>query len=284
MPSLRRRKLPSGRTVWDVRYWQGRNQRVFTIGETDKRTAERIYRDFCVRLAEGKFDGIDVTIETSAELQDGPTLSELAIQARIYAEANKRSKTLEREQLSFNQFIKILGDIPVAELTPAKVEEYKAARLSEVKASTVNIEIRVLNTALSQAATLGWLKGIPQQHFKQIRQPEPEPPRWLNPDEIQQLLGVCDEEFRFFLQFLLNTGCRRNEALGVTWEDVDLKKRQIVIRGRIGKMGKRRTIPINDTLLKIFEEWPKHHEGRLFTDYTPNQVSMTFRRRITWTR
>ena len=30
--------------------------------------------------------------------------------------------------------------------------------------------------------------------------------------------------------------------------DADLAKRQIVIRGQIGKMGKRRTIPINDTL------------------------------------
>lgn len=38
-------------------------------------------------------------------------------------------------------------------------------------------------------------------------------------------------------------------------------------------------MPINDTLLKVFEEWLKRREGRLFTDYTPNQVSMAFRRR-----
>lgn len=63
--------------------------------------------------------------------------------------------------------------------------------------------------------------------------------------------------------------------------DIELAKRQIVIRGQIGKMGKRRTIPINDTLHVILLDWPKRREGRLFPNYSSNQITMKFRR---WAR
>lgn len=50
-------------------------------------------------------------------------------------------------------------------------------------------------------------------------------------------------------------------------------------RGQIGKMGKQRSIPINDALLRMLERWRGRHEGKLFPDLGPNQVTMTFRRR-----
>ena len=44
--------------------------------------------------------------------------------------------------LLFSNIIRILGDIPVSQLTPASLEKYKSARLKEkVKPVTVNIEI-----------------------------------------------------------------------------------------------------------------------------------------------
>lgn len=81
--------------------------------------------------------------------------------------------------------------------------------------------------------------------------------------------------------FALNTGCRRNEMLGLNWSDVDLPRRQIVVRGLIGKMGKRRTIPINDTLHELLVKWPQPHSGLLFPMYSPDTISQKFRR---WVR
>jgi integrase/recombinase XerD len=180
-----------------------------------------------------------------------------------------------------SQVVRILGNIPISEITPAKIEEYKATRLKDVTPSTINIEVRVLNTALNQAVELGWIEIPPSSRFKQIRLPESEPPEWLDEEQISKLLTSDDPEFVRFIQLLLCTGCRRNEGLGLNWSDVDLQKRQIVIRGQVGKMGKRRSIPINDMLHAVLAAWPSAREGPLFPHYGSNQVSMKFRR---WAR
>jgi integrase len=278
VPSLRKRLLHSGTVVWDIRYSEGGKQRSYHIGETDRRTAEKIFHKFCNNLAEGKLDGAGIS---PAQATSNLKLSDLAAQARAYAESNKSPKTLGREQLAFNQIIRTLGDLELSVISPAKIEEYKATRLKEVAPTTVNIEIRVLNTALNQAAELGWLKNAPEARFKQIRIPDAEPPDWLNHEQIVKLLATDDDEFRCFLIFLLHTGCRRNEALGVMWNDVDLKRRQIMISGQVGKMGRRRVVPLNDTLCELLSSWPRLETEQLFPNYGPNQVSMKFRR---WAR
>jgi integrase len=278
VPSLRRRNRSGKRIEWDIRYWKDGKQCSYNIGETDRRTAEKIYHEFCRRLSEGKFDGQKINVEISQKDADRLKISDLASHAQTYAEANKSIKTLEREQLVFNRLIYTMGNIQIAELTPSKIEEYKAARLKVVAATTINIEIKILNTALNQAREMGWLNDEKATTFKQIRTPESEPLAWLDEQQIQLLLSTNETEFKRFLQFLLNTGCRRNEALGVMWDDVDLIKRQIVIRGQIGKMGRRRTVPVNDNLLSVFNEWQCAHEGRVFPSFEPNQVTMKFRR------
>lgn len=279
MPSLRKRVWPSGKITWDIRYWHNQRRMVFTIGETDRRTAEKIFHRFCNSYVEGEINNHND--HDVVPLQEKHKLSELAVQAKVFAASNKSVKTLDREQRAFMQIIKIFGDIPIQELSYAKIEEYKAKRLLAVKPATINIEIRVLNTALNQAVAIGWLLESPKLLFKQIKISETDPPNWLSDEEVAMIITTHDAEFRNFLLFLLNTGCRRNEALGITWEDVDLEKKQIVIRGEIGKMGKRRTIPINQSLALILHNWTIEKKGHLFPNFEPNQVSMKFRR---WAR
>jgi integrase len=57
-------------------------------------------------------------------------------------------------------------------------------------------------------------------------------------DEVETLLEVAAEhEPRFspLLRFLLSTGCRRGEALGLRWEDVDLQRGRVTIRRALTK-------------------------------------------------
>jgi integrase len=280
VPSLRKRILKSGTVVWDIRYSVRGKQHSHHIGETDRRTAEKIFHKFCNSFAEGKSDGTRSPLDQAGSNNTPmmvPTLKDLAEHARVYAVSNKSPKTLEREQLSFADLIRFFGNIPLSELTPAKVELFKAERLKSVTPSTVNICVRQLNTAFSQAVALGWLDPSIQQRFKQIRVPEAEPPLWLNDDEVTLVLSTPDTEFRNFLVFLLHTGCRRNEALGLTWGDIDLERRQIMVRGTVGKMGKRRTIPVSEILFEALSNWHAERKGHLFPSYRSNQISMKFR-------
>lgn len=272
MPSLRKRKLKSGGTYWDIRYWIDGQQLSRRIGETDRRTAEKIYHEFCSALANGEI--VDNVVA-------GFTLADLAQKCAGYAEANKSKKTSDREQLAFRTLIGVLGNLPVSRIVPSVIEQYKLARLKTVRLSTVNIEIRVLNTAISQAVAQQWIPKDMAVAFKQIRSAAPAPPEWLNTEQIARVLSIPDPEFRRFMLVALHTGCRRNEVLGLNWSDVDLPRRQIVVRGEIGKMGKRRTIPISSTLHEVFVKWPRERVGLLFPGYKPDSVSQKFRR---WAR
>jgi len=290
MPSLRKRTWKSGRVTWDIRYQYEGKSESHNIGETDRRTAEKIFRQFCNQYAEGTIDP-EILKKVVTPKPVIPTLSQLAEFTRTFALSNKSQKTLRREQDAFIALKAILGDLKLPALTAAKMEDYKAKRLKgvstqsgyfrPVSAATINIEIRILNTALRQAFSLGWMDSKSQPQFKQIRIIDSTPPEWLSEDEIKLVLATEDLEFRNFLVCLLLTGCRRNEALGMTWEDVDSPQRQIVVRGEIGKMGKRRTLPINTVLEAFLQQIPGDRSGLIFQRYSPNQISMKFRR---WVR
>lgn len=278
MPSLRKRKLKSGGTYWDIRYRVAGKERYFPIGVTDRRTAEKILVDFRSGYAESRSAGTEYHPCAESEKCAGPTLSDLARHAGTFAEANKSFKTSDREQTAFRNMLTVLGDIELRELNGSAIEQYKAVRLRKVSPHTVNIELRVLNAAMNQAVELGLIDQKVLPKTKQIRTPAPDPPQWLSAEQIARLLSHKDEEFRRFMQFALYTGCRRNEILGLGWSDIDLPRRQIVVRGEIGKMGKRRTIPINDALHEIFVKWPRERTGLLFPDYKSDSVSQKFRR------
>lgn len=288
MPSLRKRSRSDKRTTWDIRYQVNGKARVYTIGETDRRTAERIYRDFCDLLAVGRLDKLplrplegfqrlDLDNGGNAGLAESPRsriLSDLFDHAAEYSKHNKSPKTSERESTAFQRLLEGIGDIPLVELSVEVLEKYKAQRLKTVSKSTVNIEIRMLNAAIHQAAEQGWT-GLPTKGFKLLRQIDKEPPKWLSREQIKTLLATATGDYRRFIEFCLNTGCRRNEVLEMRWDNIDLERRQLVV---IGKMGKRRTIPINDELSKMLQEWPGRHIGLLFTKFNPNQISMAFKR------
>lgn len=276
MPSLRKRKLKSGGTYWDIGYYVNGTRRYYSVGETDRRTATKVYHEFCSRLAEGKFDGTG--FERLQKSVSSFQLSDLAKLAIDYATTNKSTKTGEREQLSMRNFVSVLGDIQVNELTPEVMETYKSARLKDVSAHTVNIEIRVFNTLVNQARSLGKMDPKEGHNFKQMRTPDTDPPKWLNTEQIDLLMSHNDPEFRRFLQFALQTGCRRNEILGIEWSDVDLPRRRIIVRGEVGKMGKRRVIPISDMLAETLIKWPGTKAGLLFPKYKSDSISQKFRR------
>ena len=74
---------------------------------------------------------------------------------------------------------------------------------------------------------------------------------------------------------------RRNEALCLNWSDIDLRKWLINIRPEISKLGISRQIPINTELQAVLNDWATRPSDKLFPNYTPNQISMKFRR---WVR
>lgn len=50
-----------------------------------------------------------------------------------------------------------------------------------------------------------------------------------------------------FIRFALNTGCRKQELLGLEWSRVDLKANLLLLEAAHTKTARRRSIPLNTT-------------------------------------
>lgn len=61
-------------------------------------------------------------------------------------------------------------------------------------------------------------------------------PTYFQPEEIKAILEASDlepEQWRLLIRFLMASGCRRGEALGLTWERVDYENKRVYIDRQI---------------------------------------------------
>jgi integrase len=126
--------------------------------------------------------------------------------------------------------------------------------LGPKKAWTVIAALNVLKATLELAVDAGWVRTNPARKVK-----PPEPPRHVDrviePEEEVQLLARLDELFpdrrdaRPFVEFLLDTGVRWEEAAAVRREAVNLRAGLVVIGPVMERDGTIREYP------KGKEEW-----------------------------
>ncbi len=89
-------------------------------------------------------------------------------------------------------------------------------------------------------------------------------------DELKHIIDCLESEplkWRLFIQLLIDTGCRRGEALGLTWRDVDFKENSITISKNLcystdkgiyvdtPKSGRTRTVYVDPAIMKLMKEY-----------------------------
>ncbi|MDD3802242.1 MAG: site-specific integrase [Desulfuromonas thiophila] len=90
--------------------------------------------------------------------------------------------------------------------------------------------------------------------------------RFLSVEESERLVACADAEVRPVLVCALNTGCRKEEILSLTWDQVDMKHG--FIRLNKTKNGEKRDVPINATLAACLRSLPRSIDpaGYVFTN------------------
>lgn len=98
----------------------------------------------------------------------------------------------------------------------------------------------------------------------------------LSIKEQQRFIKIISKHrYKDYYLFLLYSGCRRAEGVGIMWQDIDLSKNILHIRGT-KTLGSDRYIPISNKLKQIILD-NKNASDRLFP-YTTNQVTKAFQR------
>lgn len=144
--------------------------------------------------------------------------------------------------------------VEMESLSGAGVVAYSRERLAqEVSTSTVNRELEVLSAAINYAVkVLEWHLPNPVGE-RMLKEPEGRL-RWLTREEAKALVRAAGVEPKApylapLVVLALHTGMRRGELLGLEWDRVDLKARQIYLEARHTKAAKRRTVPLNTVAL-----------------------------------
>ena len=97
--------------------------------------------------------------------------------------------------------------------------------------ATVNRFLGVLSAVFSYAIReLHWIETNPLSQVQKFKENN-DRIRWLNDEERQQLFSGLEKsesrELKDLVIFCLATGCRKGEALGLTWDDIDFENHSI---------------------------------------------------------
>lgn len=210
-----------------------------------KTVADKAWAKVQVQIAEDKF--LDIKKTLKIKLRD---FSVDFINLHCKVNHSSWEKASLGRVKSLNRFF---GNMYLHEVTVPEIERMKAQRLKEVSPATVNRELAGLKCLFNRAKAWGKFYGEnPVKEVKFLKETN-HLLRYLDAEEITQLLEVAKKPIKGIIITALNTGMRRGEILNLKWVDIDFHQK--IIHLLKTKSGKKREIPINkilsDTLVGI---------------------------------
>ncbi|MBI4184170.1 MAG: site-specific integrase [Proteobacteria bacterium] len=195
------------------------------------------------------------------------------------ATLKKRASTLTTDLYRLRSIAAFLGDDDIGAISERRLVEYQRSRLElGRKPSTINSEIGTLSVVLGWARKQGLIGEVPRVEQVPIRR---EPAVILSPEEVVRIIQYLPPRLQPLVHFMAETGCRRGEALNLTWDCVDEVNGHVEIRSRDGWTPKtqssERRIPLGPSLLQVIRRLPK--EGPyVFSGTSPDRPLGEFRR------
>jgi integrase len=214
-----------------------------------------------------------------ARITSNSTVGDLVSYWLVEVVAKEKSEGTYDNYLSIctNYIVPALGTKPYRKLTAKNVRDLvygplagKAKRLKggEVGPRTRQLILSVISSMLSYAVREDWLT----RNVAQLVEPpsgEAEEVKPLDDDELASFLPVAAAHRLWALWVIyLSLGLRRNEALGLTWDDIDLKHKIVHVnyqlkrvrgkglqRVRLKTKKSRRVLPLPEVVERALLGW-----------------------------
>jgi len=188
--------------------------------------------------------------------------------------------TIRRIRNASDAFTRIIDEnIWISDINIRMIENFihirtreKTPRGTRIRPISINTELKHLKAMFNWAIKMGYLSKSPFVRISMIRVEEI-PIRFLTNGEISTLFKILldsnNKDVLDIFTFYLQTGARRSELLPpkLTWDDIDIHRKQIILSG---KKGKRRTVPLNSSLIDILLS---RSTCELPLNFSPDQIS-----------
>ncbi len=262
-------KKLSGKNYWIEFYNDGGRRRRERVGPS-KMAAEQRLRDVLKARTEERHIQKDLAARV--------TLGELCQWYEGLPEVRAKA-SFERDVDSIQNLKRILGEsTKLRDLTAGRIEGYQRKRLEEyrsvylrhkdrpvtrsvtslktIRPATVNREVACLKTMISRAIKHGKLDTNPILRVKKLPENNVRE-RVLDNDHFELLLQACPQHLRPIVLVAYYTGMRRSEILFLTWEEVDLQKGFIRLKGDRTKTGIARSVPLHPRVSEALSRLPR---------------------------
>lgn len=190
-----------------------------------------------------------------------------------YTSDNLQKSTMQIYRRVLTDMIRIINNKPVMLVTNKDIENYKSVRLTEVKKTTVNIDIKTMKAILNLALKWNWISENPMRYVKQIIVEQKERLSFSDIELKVMLNNIKDTYLRNIVLTGLYTGCRLNEIINIQWKDINLNEKVLTIRNKENfktKTGKIRQIPISESFYTLLCDMLNlSGEGNITSLYDP---------------
>jgi len=208
---------------------------------------------------------LELAAGQTQDFRAAPSFSEFSSNHyRPHAERHLKASTWRKVRIYQVATLEgFFGDKRLTSIQLADVEAFKTKRAQDGnQPSSINNELRVLRTMWTFATDLGF--RMPVVKWKKLPVRGKGRARAWNDVEIQKLYAATKSrapELLPVLVFLLNTGCRKGEAIAAEWSWVDLLGKMLRIPSNEfwqPKTDEPREIPLGPALMTLLKHHPTH--------------------------
>jgi integrase len=247
------------------------------LGTSDKSVAEIIRKNIESDITLGKFDLKHLK-------KKNISLKDYFEEYFKYAASIKKATTIKNERFYADKFVDFIGNRNLRQLDTKLLDEWKANLLQKHSAAYFNIIRRFLHAAFNKAKYWKYIESNPISDIDQVKVEKKR--IYLTVTEIIKLFAELDKDinnpnkfwmkqsnmkFWNFFEFLLLTGMRRQEAISLKMNQIDLEQGLIMLEQTKSKED--RIIPMNRRIREIIVE---SGEG-LFNSINPSSASHKFK-------
>ena len=249
------------------------------------------------------FGQIGRTFDTKAEAETWAKIVESEMVRGVFVTRNEAENTTlsealdryEREvipakkgALQESSRIRIWKRTPLAKRFLASIQgkdiaAWRDERLKIVSPKTVCLELALLSHVFMIAVNEWGMAGLvnPVQQVRKPKLPQGRDRR-LHPGEMEKITDASESPvLADILRFAVETGMRRSELAGMTWDLVDLKKRTVTLPDT--KNGEKRIVPLSTDALRILSDLPRRLDGKVW-GMAPDSITQAFIRSLSRAR
>lgn len=194
------------------------------------------------------------------------TLNEAA--GRYFEEVARHQPSHATTDYQLAELIERLGrDALLSNITDNEISEYIARRRAEVSDASVNRETQLLRRVFRRANRTWKADTGDMPDWKSLMLPEPTGRvRELSAGEESRLLEHLRSDFHPLVCFCLLTGVRLDNAIKMTWTQVDYNGATIMFRTKSKRPGGEiHTVPISRAVMILLAEQRGNHPIFVFT-------------------